>query len=827
MNKHELTKKSTDDTDAPHIRDGKCPVYVFLLNDHDLVVEAKLKDAKLIPGTTKVTAGATFYDDAPKFNVSQYLIGYDVETQAFELDNGDPALAAQNVFKKPRKSPVRAQQKLLSHQWYFSFPKDRFGIILVSDRRITDNAFNDFIRKLTPNDDRKLSEIWIAAHFSRIEAGWLIPSFKKVEKEIDGEKFVFLALEVPRKRKQWTDKIRLKDHFTRVTKKVDKTTGQKIDVPAGIWLRYVDSMNLTPVALSAIGKNIKIEKLDHDSITEMEKLLHDKPELFLRYGIRDSVISAEAFAHYANSFNTALGLKPQSRLTKYSEAYFRGFLHETFSTSRKRHDWKRLFGWERDQNNVWRLAPHMPSFLPFYYGGRNEVLQVGTLGPATYHDLKSAYPTAGMMVSDYNYNIAHVVRGKAAEAKIDELFNDPDGPFQVAGVIAHFRFKDGVQPVFPVRALNGLIFPQTGYGALMWPEVWICKELGLLEHFAADSVFTFERLYNDDGSPSRKLGNEILRLLDNRRGEHKQIYKDLLNFFYGKTAQGVQDANTKYSKLGDVSKARTSSITCFPLSAYVTSVCRAVVGELLFHNDCYAITTDGFISPQTTLTHGPIAKRIQDVFDQNLNRPGIPREFDFIQTEFFGEHSLFLKTRGYLLFCDNHCQVNQDGKDHKMLKLARMNTQTDKTSDMRQIESFLENLIQKRFTRKSWIGFKDWEKLDFQLQAKLRMYADSTSDDTPDAMIPENLKRATLANYIPTQVESKSLVNTTFDMKRIPDDPQPDVFAYKDLTFEHTKFRTKPLYSADDYVFLRMAAKPNMTTEDYQKLADRYERFRK
>lgn len=717
----------------------------------------------------------TFFDSFTPINRSEYLVGYDVETEDIFDGNGK--------FK---------ERKLLSHQWYFSFKGRRFGVILVTSRPISETALITFIRNvlrgLLPDDRHLLKNVYIAAHFSLIEYGFMKPSLQEKERLIRSGKTVkYKAKTIQSRRKQWTGKVTLMQGIPGSTIK-----GRR--VPAThhrVWLHFVDSLNLQPGSLDNLGRTIGIAKIHHARIKEMRKFLEEDADGFYRYGIRDSIVTAEAFAYYDKKFGDTLDVGFQKRISHYSEKYFRNFFKEKFSTDKRKTNWKESFGWTRDLSGRWVVSPSMLSFIPFYYGGRNEVFCVGPRDQATYHDLKSAYPTSMLMIPDHDFRKMTLTRGSAVKTRIKKLRSE--GPFQVVGVICHFRFKESANPIFPVRVPEGLIFPRTGHGPVMWPEFWTALELGLLEHYYVDTVIEFDR------KNTSLIADETFQLLDKRRGEMKPVYKDLLNFFYGKTAQGVRVAVEKIKKNRDVTKIPTSTITCYPLASYMTSVCRAVVGELLnMGNPCFGITTDGFISPNPSLTPGPLCKEIQNRLDP-LNKPGQPREFDFIQTEFSADRSLFVKTRGYILIDDSQQAVNKG----KFVKMAQMGIQTDRGNEKEQIAQMLTALIKKEYTKLSWPSIP---------QMTFDEVPDSISVDDEITKREIDAIRAYIKakNFAPVQVASIASVNANYDMKRRPLKPQPASYAFQDLTFYHVNFETESLYATEDFTSLRIMSKPNM-----------------
>jgi hypothetical protein len=232
--------------------------------------------------------------------------------------------------------------------------------------------------------------------------------------------------------------------------------------------------------------------------------------------------------------------------------------------------------------------------------------------------------TAVFMLKDYNFSKVRVTTGTAAAKRLNELYND--GPFQVVGIECSFQFKKKGKPIFPVRIdeaeslpgvrlnfnTDGIIYPKSGKSNLTMPEYWVAKRNGIIDKIIVHRVIEFEKL------DTNWLSVEILELLKLRKDSNesdKLFYKNILNFFYGKTAQGVKASATAIKTHNFDKFVNISSMTCYPLASYITGFCRATVGELLQHNKCYAITTDGFLTPvsrkKLVINDGDLCDQVQ------------------------------------------------------------------------------------------------------------------------------------------------------------------------------------------------------------------------
>ncbi len=576
-------------------------------------------------------------------------------------------------------------------------------------------------------------------------------------------------------------------------------------------LVFVDTIHFGVGALKTLGETISIPKLDLNpgEIDQMEELLSNAQRRFCEYGFRDALVSAEGVAWFGRLFRIELGLPLSTRVASYTANHFeRLFEQEVYSAkiaqgkTEPDRNLKKYLGWERRKNvggsESWYPTPEMESFARFYAGGWNAVHQTGSLGPSTYWDLKSAYPTAVMMLQrDYDFSRQRVFRNQAASQEARKRIEG--GPFQIMGLTISFRFKTDAEPMFPVRidqtelpplspaeSTDLFVYVRSGTTHITWPEFYTAVTMGLLEYWECSELVTYDAF----GSTS-KFAEEVYRLLELRGQQGKKvIYKNLLNYLYGKTAQSVskKQINTAHGK-GRM-RQRPGVLTCFPISAYCTSVCRAVMGELLNSgNKCYAITTDGFISPVmdiNQLKKGVIATATQEVLSSLKDYTGKP--YQYIEPSHRADNSLFIKTRGYVL--DG---TDEDG--NRSVKLSRMGIQTkvdipaEEDIDLQAIE-FLKILNAGQFTKRSFPGF-----------SKLK----------------ENGK-----NLLPLKVESNTRISHTFDMKRQPVLPISETtFSYGGVDFTNASFRTVPLETKNDYLLLRKLAERNMDVDGYIRVINR------
>lgn len=810
------------------------------------------------------------YENRPTFQhyPNTYLVGYDVEFQQYE-DELHPDYPA----------------KLLSHQFYFNFAGHRFGVIMITDVTFRSVDLVRLINTCVPINERmwrppgaryvepELSLVRIYAHFSAVESGWMQPSMQKTSEFKDFFGFIRSEFQplVGEREKEWCNTSQL-----RTVKPVNPKTrksAKKDQWP--VRLMYCDSKNLSGGgSLEDLGTKIGIPKVKHDFIEKMEEYRRDHFDMFCYYGMMDSIITAETHLWYNNVGRYQLGLQVEKeRAAGLSTELFKALFEEIHGEH-----WKRYLGY--DEQGKMTVAHR--AFVQFYHGGRNEVLTVGPRGKAVYYDLRSAYPTSLIMLPDYDFRCSKTYHGQDAVRAVERLEKDDDGPFQVAGIVVSFKFHENVPPVFPVRIdepsnlpnakrgydTDGLIFPRSGHTTVTWPELWVArntvtrdgKHTNLLEELTIHSLTTFKNLGTKEFS---KKVYDVLAKRDKKNKPMDSYYKQILNYFYGKTGQAIADAATSF-KDHDLQKPMPiSAVTSYPIAAFITGFCRAAVANLLQRWDCYGITTDGFISPEPdgTFTKDPGPDEDNPIRysseELNLGKDSFcGRVHDrvkalnpFIGIDSEGDASLFLKTRGYLLVTDGIQQkLARVGAQTKRVRKkidSKNPTQTEidefNKEHSEAVEEFLKITLRGRCDKVSWRSLpnqrKYWraelDELYDKDEVLTRAKAVLTSTTvrvmhTDKGLVPykqaEQLHGRLMANRqlkhtkdtLPLQVTFKDAkVNVSFDMKRIPKNPIVDSFMWEGEPYKYVSFETDPLNSITDFHLLRSLAKRSVSHKSF------------
>ena len=652
---------------------------------------------------------------ADGFPLSYGLIGYDTEYET--RDSGG--------------------HLMLSHQLAFMVSGVRFGLVISADLHPSsicnaDLRFSDsFFLELLEQIVRRLAGLSIKtwhcfAHFSLAEGSWLD---NRPENQLKhrGRNTWKNSRTIKRDKKTWLGDVELIRH-ERLRKNGQSYKTPKYDK---VHLCFGDTLNLYPGNLAKVADGLGFEKGDpKGDISKMSKVKKDNFEDFCRYGVRDAILCTAIPLDIHSRFY-CLGIDFKPRTAAYSEAFFKSFFTDHYKEYGK--DWRQLlgqvYGFTSDKPyQHWTPGAVQKRCLEqWYHGGRNEVHRVGCFGEAYYHDLTSAYPSAViMMASDYNFSRSRHHWATDAEKEINKLRKL--GPYQPHAVALFCRFKSDAVPMFPANVDGAVVFPQTFHGTVTWPEYWTAVNLDLLEECTVIELTVFDEL------PGRHLLKKIAELLQKRKTD-KLLYKNLLNFQYGKTVQGVSGT------------VPFSSISCPALGAYMTGFCRASVGELAnLNKDYYAITTDGFISPhehlKTDAFNRPIAERLQDL------------GYEWIGIDAYGSESFFIKTRGYAPWDEE----TEKGKIAAMGVQARQ----DVTSLIKQIKAGTAE-------KSHWVSFSTLAPGEIATRQTSKMTINTTFD-MKHIPIPDTIEETGIF------MNGEFLALASFDTR-----PLRDVYEYEHL----------------------------------------------
>lgn len=223
----------------------------------------------------------------------------------------------------------------------------------------------------------------------------------------------------------------------------------------------------------------------------------------------------------------------------------------------------------------------IPYFLNAYYGGRNQVLQMGEFDKVWLHDINSAYPAAMLDLP--------VSLGKWYEAEPEHYPEQPNCLYEVEWKLP----KDTIITPFPVRTKDKSIhWPQTGRGWYWYPEVDVAM-WHYHKYIKIHRCFYFEAINNDKPFQFVKDYYDRRKAFIASDNDAQLVLKLGINAIYGKLAQsiGKQGSKPPYQN--------------FFWSGLITSHTRASVFSLAMYNPGSIITfsTDGIASNKQLCSH--------------------------------------------------------------------------------------------------------------------------------------------------------------------------------------------------------------------------------
>jgi hypothetical protein len=427
-------------------------------------------------------------------------------------------------------------------------------------------------------------ELYLVAHFSRADVS-MLKDYKRISRSLDSLRGTYATLGRPlverlhdRNRNQHSVKVHLRDTMT--------------IAPTG-------------TSLEAVGELLGLQKisLPKGAIEAMDKLLKDDPILFAKYAIRDAEIAAE-FAWKLAEFKNAEGLSFDIPITlgslaiKLVEDLWRESNVSKLDVLGKEEvrEQKYVNGrYRTESHNVLLAQVHEFEGLATecYHGGRNEAF---FFGPTDFDwwtdiDLAGAYSTAmaAIRIPDW--------RNLYPSQDLSLFTKDALGLARV-----QFKFPETCQyPCLPVRTDNGLIFPLEGQSYCGSPEIELALSMGAEVQIELGVIVPWASEVRPFDIFSRKVREK--RKSYDKGSIFEKTWKEIGNSLYGKVAQGLRNKRVFDSRSNESSELPPSEVTQPYLAAYITSIVRATLGELLVRipSDKVNIsaTTDGFITNAT------------------------------------------------------------------------------------------------------------------------------------------------------------------------------------------------------------------------------------
>lgn len=473
-------------------------------------------------------------------------------------------------------------------------------------------------------------EVYLVAHFSRADVA-MFSDYEIISRALDNLRGTYATLGKPlvqslhdASRNKHTVKVHLRDTMT--------------ISPAG-------------TSLAAVGELLGLEKitLPKGAVEAMDKLRNEDPKLFEVYATRDAEIAAE-FAWKLAEFNRDEGLSFEIPITLGSLAVkLVGDLWEENQVSKldvlgreEVRERKYCNGrYKTVKSAVPLLEVHEFETLATesYHGGRNEAFYFGPTDPdfGTDIDLSGAYSTAMAAIRMPDWQNLYV------SVDTTEFTKDRLG-------LARVRFKfpdDCLFPCLPVRTDNGLIFPLEGQSYCASPEIELAISMGAEVQIATGVIVPWASEVRPFEIFSRKVRDK--RKSFEKGSIFEKTWKEIGNSLYGKVAQGLRKKRVFDSRNDESVELPPSPVTQPFLAAYITSIVRAVLGELLTRIPTGKVnisaTTDGFIT-NATLSELDLSGPLCNFFAEQALR--LTGDRTMVEVKHVVPQVICIKTRGQL-----------------------------------------------------------------------------------------------------------------------------------------------------------------------------------
>jgi len=228
-----------------------------------------------------------------------------------------------------------------------------------------------------------------------------------------------------------------------------------------------------------------------------------------------------------------------------------------------------------------------------YHGGRNESFCFGATPEDRWRDidLVGAYSTAVATMGMLDWD------GIRKTADADEFTHEPVGYARV-----RFQFRTDTRfSGLPARLPNNLILPLRGTTYATSAEIAVARQQGCnviiekgrvvpVREGMPKPIFQAVKEATDGRNAAKQRGDEL----------EDKLYKELINSFYGKFAQGLHKKRVFSTTEGETQDMEPSRVTQPFVAAHVTGLVRAVLSEIMNKipeaYDIVSVTTDGFIT---------------------------------------------------------------------------------------------------------------------------------------------------------------------------------------------------------------------------------------
>jgi len=536
--------------------------------------------------------------------------------------------------------PDTDKNRILSYQYYGITAEGHWSGIIYSkgpDKKDRLELIKFVVEVLVKGRAAKIlpykwpTALYLSAHFSRADLS-AFSDFSTLKDKFDSVRKTYATVTEPHK-KRYTD---------------SNNNSRTISIS------LVDTMLISPngTSLASLGDlhNVPKINLPDGAIERMDLLLEEDPELFEGYAIRDAEISARHAWYMAEFVSEYLGgNSPPITLGGLAEKHFLSLLQSSEM------DLNDLLGIEEQKETKWNprsnryitktksvplrlVHSHETGASESYHGGRSEAYVFGFTKPDEWEDfdLAGAYTTAMVAIREPDWSNLRVVYS-VSEFKEDEL----------GFALIEFKFPPDTRfPCLPVRSENGLIFPLEGTTYAGSPEIVLATNMRAVLKIIEGVIVPWA----SEERPFRTFSADIKIKRDATKGSPtERAWKEIGNSLYGKLAQGIKEKRVFDSREGASSILPPSKITQPYLASYVTSLVRAVLGELLNgvpkDKEVVSATTDGFITnakEDELNTSGPLCQLFSDLRMILSGNPSI------LESKHMARIVLCWKTRGQI-----------------------------------------------------------------------------------------------------------------------------------------------------------------------------------
>ncbi|QYY37121.1 DNA polymerase [Ruficoccus sp. ZRK36] len=478
--------------------------------------------------------------------------------------------------------------QILSYQWYvINGDKRGGGLFLTKDTgRLSLEAF--LSRSLESAKRRKLfshypKSVVLVSHFTRADLSSFSDYHDVLKCSFDNVRKSYTSLGVPYK--------------------VTLTDSNHNQRTVAVTLR--DTMHIAPAgsSLEALGDLNGIGKVNLPAgmIAHMDQLLEQDPGLFETYAVRDAEIAAVHALKMAETSEDMFGER-EVPITlggmgvKYCLDLWRKEGVSSLAVLGQHEVEKTVYdpktGRQKKIKEV-KLLPELSDsenlVIDSYHGGRNESFYFGATQEDDWRDidLKGAYSTAMATIPQPVWKrIEHTT-------DIDRYTLDAMGFANIQFVFPHtIRF-----PGLAVRHDGSLFFPREGDTYATAPEIALARAQGARVEIRSGVIVPLNR----QQYPIRDIVLKATQSRNNAKTTlENKLYKELINSFYGKFAQGLRNRRGLNTRTGEVEDLPPSQITQAYFAAHITGLVRGVLSEIMNRipepYEVISVTTDGFIT---------------------------------------------------------------------------------------------------------------------------------------------------------------------------------------------------------------------------------------